>query len=174
MNQAHRHAQSSGPDTVKGSSRAARRAGTAAAVARLHDGHPHLTAASIGERLGVERTVLRHWRPACSPAGPAASRGRIWSCPRWCCSPEVCMTQQVPRAGHGSCGRLLLPAHGWSCCLDSGVSWVFHALQPWAAGQRRPAHAVAGRLYATQAGRPPSRSPPRVSLAAPSGAGGLA
>lgn len=38
--------------------RAARRAGTAAAVARLHYRHPHLTAASIGERLGVsERTV---------------------------------------------------------------------------------------------------------------------
>ena len=62
-----------GPDTVKRSSRAASRAGTAVAVARLHDRHPHLTAASIGERLGVsERTVRRHLAARTAPPGPAA------------------------------------------------------------------------------------------------------
>jgi hypothetical protein len=70
MNQAHRHAQSMGPDTVKGSSRAARRAGTAAAVARLRDRHPRLTA-SIGERLGItDWTVSRH-------CGQRAARRRV-------------------------------------------------------------------------------------------------
>jgi hypothetical protein len=62
-----------GPDTVKRSSRAAGRAGTAAAVARLHDRHPAMTAASIGERLGVsERTVRRHLAARTAPPRPAA------------------------------------------------------------------------------------------------------
>ena len=176
MNQAHRHAQFSGPDTVKGSSRVARRAGTAAAVARLHDCHPHLTAASIGERLGVsERTVPGHWRPACSPAGPAASRGRIWSCPRWCWSPEPRITSRC---------RVLAAARAGGCvscrvtdgrCLDVrgrvGRPWT----QSWAAGQRCRAPAAgrcgvrAGRrapAAVTAQGTKPARSPAR--------AGGLA
>jgi len=87
MNQAHRHAQSNGPDTVKGSSRAARRAGTAAAVARLHDRHLHLTAVSICERLGVsERTVSRDYGQGAARWGRVANRDRIWTRPRWCCS----------------------------------------------------------------------------------------
>lgn len=61
------------PDTRNRSSRGASRAGTAAAVARLHDRHPAMTAASIGERLGVsERTVRRHLAARTAPPRPAA------------------------------------------------------------------------------------------------------
>jgi len=51
-------------------------AGTAAAVARLRDRYPTMTAARIGQKLGVsERTVRRHLAHRTSPPQPAP-RGR--------------------------------------------------------------------------------------------------
>jgi hypothetical protein len=82
------------PDTAARPSRGSGsgKAGTAAAVARLRDRHPSMTAARIGQKLGVsERTVRRHLayrndppprepaprgrRPA-PPAAPDGRRGR--------------------------------------------------------------------------------------------------
>jgi DNA-binding transcriptional ArsR family regulator len=59
------------PDTRPARKRTPRRAGTAAAVARLRDRNPSLSAAEIAARLGVsDRTVRRHL--AASVAEPAA------------------------------------------------------------------------------------------------------
>jgi DNA-binding CsgD family transcriptional regulator len=67
------------PDTAARSSRRSGKAGTAAAVARLRDRHPAMTAARIGQKLGVsERTVRRHLAHGTDPPpqpGPAP-RGR--------------------------------------------------------------------------------------------------
>jgi HTH domain len=66
------------PDTAARSSRRSGKAGTAAAVARLRDRHPSMTAARIGQKLGVsERTVRRHLAPRTGPPEPGpAPRGR--------------------------------------------------------------------------------------------------
>jgi hypothetical protein len=69
------------------------RAGTAAAVARLRDRHPAMTAARIGERLGVsERTVRRHLAHRTDPPPPEpgpAPRGHLPASPA------------APRGGEG-------------------------------------------------------------------------
>ena len=69
------------PDTAARSSRRSGKAGTAAAVARLRDRHPAMTAARIGQKLGVsERTVRRHLahrtNPPPAPREPAPRRHR--------------------------------------------------------------------------------------------------
>jgi hypothetical protein len=68
------------PDTAARSSRGSGKAGTAAAVARLRDRHPSMTAARIGQKLGVsERTVRRHLAHRTGPPPPEpgpAPRGR--------------------------------------------------------------------------------------------------
>ncbi|HUY44211.1 MAG TPA: HTH domain-containing protein [Streptosporangiaceae bacterium] len=67
------------PDTAARPSRGSGKAGTAAAVARLRDRHPAMTAARIGQKLGVsERTVRRHLahRTGPPPPQPELSRGR--------------------------------------------------------------------------------------------------
>jgi hypothetical protein len=59
------------PDTAARPSRGTGKAGTAAAVARLRDRHPAMTAARIGQRLGVsERTVRRHLAHRTGPPPP--------------------------------------------------------------------------------------------------------
>ena len=61
------------PDTAARPSRGSGtgKAGTAAAVARLRDRHPAMTAARIGQKLGVsERTVRRHLAHRNSPPPP--------------------------------------------------------------------------------------------------------
>ena len=66
------------PDTAARSPRGSGKAGTAAAVARLRDRHPAMTAARIGQKLGIsERTVRRHLAHRTGPpeSGPAP-RGR--------------------------------------------------------------------------------------------------
>jgi HTH domain/Protein of unknown function (DUF2637) len=70
------------PDTAarpsRGSGSGSGKAGTAAAVARLRDRHPAMTAARIGQKLGVsERTVRRHLAHRTDPPEPGpAPRGR--------------------------------------------------------------------------------------------------
>ena len=61
------------PGTAARPSRGTGKAGTAAAVARLRDRHPAMTAARIGQKLGVsERTVRRHLAHRTAP--PPAPR----------------------------------------------------------------------------------------------------
>ncbi len=68
------------PDTAARPSRGSGKAGTAAAVARLRDRHPAMTAARIGQKLGVsKRTVRRHLAHRNDPPPPPrepAPRGR--------------------------------------------------------------------------------------------------
>jgi hypothetical protein len=72
------------PDRFPDTARPSRRTGkgsTAAAVARLRDRHPAMTAAGISKRLGVsERTVRRHLA-ARSDAPPRARPGAVASAP---------------------------------------------------------------------------------------------
>jgi DNA-binding CsgD family transcriptional regulator len=61
-------------DTRRPSTRTPRRAGTAAAVARLRARHPDLSAADIAARLGVsDRTVRRHLATLTPDPAPAAA-----------------------------------------------------------------------------------------------------
>jgi HTH domain len=65
------------PDTAARPSRRTGKAGTAAAVAQLRDRHPSMTAARIGQKLGVsERTVRRHLAHRTDSPPPGPPRGR--------------------------------------------------------------------------------------------------